>query len=138
MPYKLINEMDSLRLEQLMVLYANEWWTNTRKLEEVKKLISNTTFVFGVVYEETDELVGFTRVLSDKVYKALVFDVIVRPDHRDKQLGKMLIEAVLNQPEIKQVETVELYCHEFHEPFYEKFGFFSMNEKMKFMRRNKS
>ena len=30
-------------------------------------------------------LVGFARVLTDTVYKALIFDVIIHPDHRGKR-----------------------------------------------------
>ena len=108
-------------IDDLMNLYKNEWWTNTRNKEKVIKMLQNTTFVFGLVKD--NELVAFSRVLSDKVYKAFIFDVIVRKDYRGQKLGEKLIETVLSYPELKNVKSFELYCKDDMVPFYEKFGF---------------
>jgi predicted GNAT family N-acyltransferase len=109
-------------IDDLMNLYKNEWWTNTRSKEEVIKMLQNTTFVFGLVNKD-NELIAFSRVLSDKVYKAFIFDVIVRKDYRGQGLGEKLIEMALNHPELKNVKSFELYCKDEMVPFYEKFGF---------------
>ncbi|QCI28121.1 GNAT family N-acetyltransferase [Caminibacter pacificus] len=108
-------------IDDLMALYKNEWWTNKRSKEEVIKMLQNSTFVFGIV--ENNELIAFSRVLSDKVYKAFIFDVIVRSDCRNRGLAKILMENILNHEELKNVKTFELYCKEEMIGFYEKFGF---------------
>jgi len=108
-------------IDDLMDLYKNEWWTNERSKDEVIKMLQNSTLVFGIV--ENNELVAFSRVLSDKVYKAFIFDVIVRSDFRNKGLAKVLMENILNHEELKEVKTFELYCKEEMIGFYRKFGF---------------
>jgi predicted GNAT family N-acyltransferase len=108
-------------IDDLMKLYKNEWWTKNRSKEEVIKMLQNTTLVFGIV--ENDELVAFSRVLSDKVYKACIFDVIVKEDFRNKGYAKILMNEILNHKELKNVKTFELYCKDEMIGFYEKFGF---------------
>ncbi len=118
---KIVYNMDGY-IDDLMNLYKNEWWTNTRSKEEVIKMLQNTTFVFGIVNKD-NELIAFSRVMSDKVYKAFIFDVIVRQDYRGQGLGEKLIQMVLNHAELKNVKSFELYCKDEMVPFYEKFGF---------------
>ena len=48
--------------------------------------ISMGSQAFG--HDKPGELVGFARVLSDKVFKALIFDVFVDPAHRGRALGR--------------------------------------------------
>ena len=108
-------------IDDLMNLYKNEWQTKNRSKEEVIKMLQNTTLVFGIV--ENDELVAFSRVLSDKVYKACIFDVIVKEDFRNKGYAKILMNEILNHKELKNVKTFELYCKDEMIGFYEKFGF---------------
>ena len=108
-------------IDDLMSLYKNEWWTNIRSKEEVIKMLQNSTFVFGIV--ENNELVAFSRVLSDKVYKAFIFDVIVKNEYRNRGYATILINEILSHKELKEVKAFELYCKEEMISFYEKFGF---------------
>ena len=45
-------------------------------------MLAHTTFTFGLVDDSNDQLVTFTRVLSDGIFKAIIFDVIVSPQYR--------------------------------------------------------
>ncbi|WP_457562974.1 GNAT family N-acetyltransferase [Caminibacter pacificus] len=118
--FRIINNVDEY-INGLMNLYKNEWWTNKRSKEEVIKMLQNSTFVFGIV--ENNELVAFSRVLSDKVYKAFIFDVIVKSEYRNRGYATILINEILNHKELKEVKSFELYCKEEMIGFYEKFGF---------------
>ncbi len=133
--YELIDRLDEEHLAQLMALYRNEWWTKERKLEDVRRMLAHTDFIFAFCEKESRQLVAFTRVLSDRVYKALIFDVIVAPEHRAHKLGRMLMNAVLNHPELKSVRHFELYCLPELEPFYEKWGFSKEVGRVRFMRK---
>jgi predicted GNAT family N-acyltransferase len=117
---KIVYNVDEY-IDDLMKLYENEWWTNKRKKEDVIKMLQNTTYVFGIV--QNNNLIAFSRVLSDKVYKALIFDVIVHKNYRGLGLGEKIIKTILNHHELKKVKTIELYCKEEMVSFYEKFGF---------------
>ena len=83
-------------------------------------------------------LIGITRVLTDFVYRAMIFDVIIKPTHRKMGLGAKLMDAVLNPPKLQTVETLGLHCLPKMIPFYERWGFSDDVGDMKFMKRKKS
>lgn len=133
--YEFIDKLNEEQIAQLMTLYRNEWWTKERKLEDVRRMLAHTDFVFAFCEKETRRLVAFTRVLSDRVYKALLFDVIVAPEHRQHQLGRALLEALLHHPELVGVRHFELYCLPELEAFYAQWGFSKEVGGVYFMRR---
>lgn len=118
---KIIHTLNSGQIESLHELYRGEWWTKTRSLEETKKCVEGSTMIFGCVRD--DRLVGFARVLTDYVFKAMIYDVIVAEDERSKGIGEFIITSILEHPEIKPVRHVELYCVSDRISFYERFGF---------------
>lgn len=111
-------------ITQLHALYQQEWWTKGRSIEDTRQCIRGSQICIGIV-TDTDELVGFTRVITDYVFKAFVFDVIVRHDARSLGLGKQLVALVTTHPELKSVRHIELYCLPELVPFYGKRGFSS-------------
>ena len=137
MSFQIIDSVDISRIDELMELYQNEWWTRTRERKDVIELLQTTTFTFGVIAIQSNKMVAFTRVLSDRIYKGVIFDVIVHPDYRGMKLGRLLIEYILDHPNIKPLESLELYCLDLHKHFYEKLGFESINDKYFFMRLKK-
>ena len=120
-------------IDDLMNLYKKEWWTNDRSKEEVIIMLKNTPITIGLV--ENNKLIAFVRVLSDFVYKALIFDVIVDIKYRNKGISKMLMQEILNHFKLKNVKSFELYCKDEMKSYYEKFGF-SKNELILMRREN--
>jgi len=116
-----IYTFNEAQLQQLYRLYQQEWWTGERSLEDTRRVVSGSQITIGLL--DDDELVGFTRVLTDFTFKALIFDVIVSASHRDKGLGSRLIQLVKTHPELQQVRHFELYCLPELEPFYQRQGF---------------
>jgi predicted GNAT family N-acyltransferase len=90
--------------------------------------------VFGLV-DEREDLVGFTRVLSDGVYVALVLDVVVRADSRRHGYGRSLLAAVLADPRFTGVRSIELVCQPDLVAFYARFGFTDRVGRSRLMRR---
>lgn len=118
-----LTEFSSAHVDQLHALYQNEWWSHDRTVEQTQKAIAGSSLNFGFVNRDTDELVAYTRVLSDFVLKAIISDVIVRPDFRNHGLGARLMEAVLSHPALAEVKRFELSCLPEMEPFYARWGF---------------
>jgi len=79
--HRKITELSRRQVRRLCELYASEWWTQGRSRDDVERMLLFSDYVFGVV-DETDELAAFARVLTDRVFKALIFDLIVDPAHR--------------------------------------------------------
>jgi len=109
-------------IEQVHGLYRNEWWSKERTLEETIRCIQGSQLCFGVI-DDHDRLLAFCRVITDYVFKAFIFDVIVSPGSRGMKLGEHLIETVKAHPDIRHVQHFELYCLPELRNFYQQFGF---------------
>jgi ribosomal protein S18 acetylase RimI-like enzyme len=116
------------------MLYRAEFWCNKRKSIDVQKMLKNSNIIIGAVNEENN-LVGFVRVLTDFVYKATVYDLIVHPKWRGRKIGNLLMGTVINHPELRDVEHFDLNCLPDMYPFYEKWGFTDKIGELGFMRR---
>ena len=133
--YRFVEAIDDRLRPQLMELYRHEWWTNRRREEDVERMLQHTDLLIGVCAEPGDQLVGFARVLTDRAFKALIFDVIVAQEHRGTGLGGQLVQDVLDHPMLAQVAHIELYCKPELIPFYEQWGFTTTASEVNFMRR---
>ncbi|KQL34321.1 MULTISPECIES: GNAT family N-acetyltransferase [Bacillaceae] len=123
MTYKVIEKLNENQLNHLLALFKNEWWTKNRQTIDIKKMLENSNVVIGLIHEETDELVGFARVITDTVYRAFIFDVIAKEEYRNSGIGKILMDSILSHPLVRDVDRVELYCPDRLVSYYEKWGF---------------
>ena len=121
--YRVISEISDGHIETLVALYQNEWWSKGRTAADVRKMLGSSDIVFGLVERSSDKLVGFARVLTDRVYRGTIYDVIIAPGRRGSDLGKLLMDAVTSHPDLKEIESLELHCLPELEPFYAKWGF---------------
>lgn len=135
--YRIVETLTESQVSDLMDLYKNEFWSDKRTREDVVKMLASTDVIIGLV-DECDRLIGFTRVLTDFVYKAMIFDVIIKPTHRKMGLGAKLMDAVLNHPKLQTVENFALNCLPHMMPFYERWGFSDDVGEIKFLRRTTS
>ena len=119
---RVIHALRPNHIPQLHALYQTVWWADTRTLEETHRVLEGSSLHIGLVDEE-DNLIGFTRVLTDGVFKALMFDVIVHDDWRGRGLGNRLMAEVKAHPWLAGVRHLELYCREDMKAFYEQHGF---------------
>jgi ribosomal protein S18 acetylase RimI-like enzyme len=131
---KIIYELEKQHIIQLHKLYQKEWWTKERTLEETQKVVENSQIVIAMV-DESNKLQAFVRVLTDYVFKSLVFDLIVSEKYRSKGLGKELMYLVQNHLELQDVKHFELYCLPEMLEFYEELGFSSELDNLVFMRK---
>lgn len=68
------------------------------------------------------DLVAVARVISDGVYYAKVYDVVVATSRRGENVGTRLMEAVVNHPHLDDV-FLSLTCRTGLVEFYERAGF---------------
>ena len=67
-------------------------------------------------------LVGFGRVLTDFIYRASIWDVIVDRAYQDRDIGKGIIQRILTHPKLERVELFWL-CTRRYQGFYASLGF---------------
>ena len=119
---KLHHALTLVQVDQLVDLYQAEWWTKGREKADVEAMLSASDMVFAYV-DSGGDLAAFARVLTNRIYKAFIFDVIVRPDLRGMGLGDRVMEDIKNYPALSKVRHVELYCRPELQSFYTRHGF---------------
>ena len=135
-----MNVIDTLnpdQVAQLHALYRQAWWAKDRTLEETQACVDGSQLCIGLVNAD-DELIGFTRVLTDYIFKALIFDLIVRADHRKTGLGDKLVTLVTSHPKLQAVKHFELYCLPVMHDFYARHQFTNELGGIQLMRRHRS
>jgi GNAT superfamily N-acetyltransferase len=129
-----VEQLTEDQLQDLHALYHQEWWTNRRTLEETRKVVAGSQICLGLV-DINGKLVGFSRVITDFIFKALIFDVIVAQEYRGLGLGDKLISLIAGHQKLRDVRAFELYCLPELFPFYERHGFSDDIGKIRLMRR---
>ena len=137
MSYSTIHELSPSQIDDLERLYSREWWTKDRRKEEIEIMLEHTDLTFGLV-DERERLTGFARVLTDRIFKAEIYDVIVDPAHRGRGLGKRLMEEILAHPDLRRVKQFNLQCLEEMKPFYGELGFEDLSGELVYMRLGRS
>lgn len=109
------------KAEELKILFLQTSWAKDRTIENVQKLLKHTKIFAVIRNEDTNQLIGFGRAISDGIYRALLDDVVIDTKYRGKGLGKQIIEELLK--ELGVVEQVFLNTKPALEEFYKQFGF---------------
>jgi ribosomal protein S18 acetylase RimI-like enzyme len=74
---------------------------------------------------ENGRLIAFARATGDKVFNATVWDVVVRPSHQGRGLGRLVMKEVLKALDSYDIPLITLYADQGTQHFYEKLGFLS-------------
>ncbi|WP_068984550.1 GNAT family N-acetyltransferase [Bacillus sp. RS11] len=111
-------EIDGKELMMLKEVYQSVGWM---KHDEpiIKKVFNESTHqVFAV---EDNKIIGFARALSDGVFNAAIYDVVVHKDYQGRGIARILLEDIMKQ--LEDVSCIQLIATTGNEPFYEKMGF---------------
>lgn len=109
---------------QLVALYRQAPWANTRSIADAGEMLTHTDV--AITAWDGSRLVGFGRVLTDFVYRASIWDIIVDTTYQGQDIGTQIIQRILEHPDLKRVELFWLCTRS--PGFYEKLGF-SSNEQ---------
>jgi GNAT superfamily N-acetyltransferase len=127
-------------------LYGEYGWWTEREVDGVRPALAETAVAVGV--EDDGELVAAARVFTDYTYYATVFDVVVTADRRREGLGRELMAAVRDHPDLRDrgrdgsrdrsgdgsdshsLPGLSLLCREGIVPFYEPVGFERFDPEM--------
>ena len=88
------------------------------------KGLSNS--IFSIVVEDDHEtLIGMGRVVGDGAIYLHIQDVIVRPDHRNRGIGKIIVKTLLEHIDTLGGKNtyIGLMSSKGREAFYKQFGF---------------
>ena len=106
------------KLKELLDKHA--FWAKERDIDDLKVLLANSTVIVSVW--KGKKLIGFGRATSDRIYRAVLWDIVVEENSQGSGLGRKVIEVLLSSKEMKSVEKVYLMTTNSSE-FYLQNGF---------------
>jgi ribosomal protein S18 acetylase RimI-like enzyme len=120
----IFSDRKDIDVAQLIALYCQAPWANTRSIDDAREMLTHTDV--AITAWNGNRLVGFGRVLTDYVYRASIWDVIVDAGYQGQDIGTQIIQRILDHPDLKRVELFWLCTRS--PGFYEKLGFSSKEQ----------
>lgn len=128
-----IYQFSDQQIKQVHQLYKTVWWAKDRSLEDTTACVKGSQICIALL-DDNNQLIAFTRIISDFIYKAIIFDVIVDENQRGNGIGQTLMGLIKDHEQLKKVKHFELYCLPEMEAFYSSFGFSTEVGGIKLMR----
>ncbi|MCM3153913.1 GNAT family N-acetyltransferase [Priestia megaterium] len=119
------NSIENVEWSRMKEIYHSVGWTNHNE-EKIKKVFQSSNVV-TIAYDE-DNIAGFGRALSDGVFNAAIYDVVVDEQYQNKGIGQKVIKNLLAQ--LDDISCVHLVSTAGNEEFYRKAGFRKMKTGM--------
>jgi GNAT superfamily N-acetyltransferase len=136
--YTISTDRDRLDFARMHAFLTNSYWSPGISRDAVERAARHA-LPFGIYYRpgtESEQQVGYARVLTDYVALAYVFDVFVVETHRGRGLARWLMETILAHPDLGGVANWELKTRDAH-GLYRKVGFAPPTDPERFMRRSR-
>ena len=129
---------DPARLDRDLVhrfLSEDSYWARGRTREQSERIIDRS-LCFGA-YADGRRQVAHARVVTDGVTFGYIADLFVVPAARGRGIGKALMAAILEHPEVRDVTRLTLLTADAH-GLYERFGFGPLDDLPKWMTRRRA
>jgi nitroimidazol reductase NimA-like FMN-containing flavoprotein (pyridoxamine 5'-phosphate oxidase superfamily)/GNAT superfamily N-acetyltransferase len=107
--------------EQAGALLVGAYWNQGLSAATIAAAhLGATAWVAAV--DQSGTLIGTARAISDRAKRAWIYDVMVIPTWRKRDLGRALMRLLLDHPAVRRVVNVHLHTRD-QQRFYENFGF---------------
>lgn len=112
-----------LDLDAIHDALAQAYWSEGIPQATVERALRGS-LCFGLYRQDGkgDRQIGLARVITDAATFAYLCDVYVLPEFRGRGLGKLLMTAVLEHPDLQGLRRFSLVTRDAHH-LYERFGF---------------
>uniref|UniRef100_UPI0035576207 GNAT family N-acetyltransferase n=1 Tax=Alicyclobacillus tolerans TaxID=90970 RepID=UPI0035576207 len=125
MDINLHNDFASANLDEMQQVYASVGWMK-HTTDIISTVFSASTHV--TIARDDNRIVGFGRAISDGVFNAAIYDVVVHSDYQGKGIGKLIIEDLLH--DLQDISCVHLISTTGNEGFYRSEGFKKVKTSM--------
>jgi len=113
--------------DELHQLFTSAGWSDGNMTGDMFKYFNapfiNSTLVISAW--DSEKLIGVVRVLSDKIIRSIIYDLVIFPEYQQKGIGQELVRRCIehfpNSEWLVQT-TKEIYS------YYEKIGFKVKND----------
>ena len=93
-----------LKLQKL--LHRNAFWAKDRKINDLRKCLAGSDVIVSIWVDK--EIVGFGRALSDGIYRAVLWDIVIDNSHQGKGYGKIIVQSLLDSSKVKHAKKIYL------------------------------
>jgi GNAT superfamily N-acetyltransferase len=138
-PYTISTNRSRLDFARIHAFLTTSYWSPGITRNAVERA-AHHAFPFGIYLRsgaESEQQVGYARVLTDYVALAYILDVFVIEAHRGRGLARWLIETILAHPDLREVRNWQLKTRDAH-GLYAKVGFAPPPDRQSFMCRTGS
>lgn len=125
------SKTEDMDLQAIFMFVKNAYWGQSRTIEQQHIALQNS-INFGIFHHKKQ--IAYARVMTDYVFFAYLLDVFVIDDYQGNGYSKLLLEQILNYPELKNIDKWMLATKDAH-GLYEKFGFETVKDSSKLMNR---
>lgn len=115
-------------------LAEESYWAQGRSAEAVTRSMANSICLGAL---DGARLIGFARVVTDRVTFAWLCDVFVEESHRGQGVGDALVAAAVGHPELAGLKRFVLATADAHE-VYRRHGFEVLDHPERWMMRRGS
>lgn len=116
--------------------YNTSIWYKDKTIDDIERMLNSTKLLCIAIQidngnnknkAQSSDIVGFCSISGDITHEPLLEDIIVKNSMRNKGIGKMLINNIIQYifKKYNQVKYVDLYCHSSLQLFYNKFNFYT-------------
>jgi len=125
MNISILNTTENVDWSRMKEIYHSVGWKKHNE-EKIKKIFTLSNVV-TIAYDK-DKIVGFGRAMSDGVFNAAIYDVVIEDTYQHKGIGQEIIGDLLAQ--LKDISCVHLVATTGNEEFYCKVGFSKLKTGM--------
>lgn len=110
-------------IDQFWQLFLTTGWNDEYHLapDDLSRALEHSWHM--VCAYERERLIGFGRVVSDTSLHAMIYDLIVDPDYRQRGIGGYILEQLVERCLEEKIRDIQLFCARGKRAFYEKRGF---------------
>ncbi|MBB6482727.1 GNAT family N-acetyltransferase [Spirochaeta isovalerica] len=86
--------IEKIKIEEIISLYIENGWGDSYDPELVENYFKNSTYSVFAIDQESSNLIGFARVLSDNYHTTWIAEVVVSLACQRMGVGTMLISEI--------------------------------------------
>ncbi|MEQ1954327.1 GNAT family N-acetyltransferase [Mesorhizobium sp. CN2-181] len=116
---EITHDLARLDFQATSDLLKASYWGKQRTDEINRRAFANSVCAIALI---DGKQAGFARASGDRAVFARISDVIVWPEHRGKGVGKALVQALVDHPDLRSVSAWMLNTSDAH-GLYAQFGF---------------
>ena len=96
--------------EAYLALFETTGWNDEYHVSAEELRRANATSQFMVSAYDGERLVGYGRLLSDGVLHAMIYEMIVHPEHQGKGLGSQILQQLIQWCRENHIREAQLFC----------------------------